>query len=95
MLPCAECGHVAATRPEANQHQHQHEESSEDDAVFEEANDIYDDVNELPTTFLDIVEGESSTMEELDALYDFLPMTLEEIRVLRDYWYNAKFNIFK
>ena len=41
------------------------------------------------TTFLDIVEGESATMEELDALYDFLPMTLEEIRVLRDFWFNA------
>ena len=78
MLPCATCGYVNGTRQEAVRHREEHERNV---------------VHELGTSFDTLINDEPSSIEQLDTLYQLLPLTIEDIRHLRSTWYDMAFGL--
>ena len=76
MLPCASCGYVNGARQEAVRHREEHKRNV---------------VSELGTTFDTLLNEEPSSVEQLDTLYQLLPLTIEDIRRLRENWYDLSF----
>ena len=78
MLLCASCGYVNETRQEAVRQREEHERNV---------------VGELGTTFDTLLNKEPSSVEQLDTLYQLLPLTIEDICRLQETWYDLAFGL--